>query len=223
MSDQGKPIFANAPVILAQMSIQANMDSTIPFPTPVYEILEIKNRTKLTQCRFLLGSNKLFIKGSIRKMIYYIGPRTVTRTIETTLNATRVHFLYRAVENKPQALTIEVPFSCWTTLNFLAPPRFLNNETTKEVDFAVSERDYVIGRVDTEMFNELPVCELLSSQISESNAAIDLREGRRLSGILIPIKEKSFTEMDTKMVIEMQINVLQKQELPFLPLLDYGS
>ena len=62
-------LVTKVPVVLAELTLHVNLDTLINFPEPVLEIKDIKKRIKLTQCRLLLPTNKLFIKGFVRKNI----------------------------------------------------------------------------------------------------------------------------------------------------------
>lgn len=62
-------VVTKVPVVLAETSVQVDMDTLINFPEPVLEIKDIKKDLKLTQCQLLLPTNKLFLQGFVRKNI----------------------------------------------------------------------------------------------------------------------------------------------------------
>ncbi|KJS83546.1 MAG: hypothetical protein JM58_12405, partial [Peptococcaceae bacterium BICA1-8] len=64
-------VVAKVPVVLAELTLQLNIDSIIDLPEPAYEIKNIKKRVKVTQCLLLQDTNVLFIRGYVRKNIDY--------------------------------------------------------------------------------------------------------------------------------------------------------
>ncbi len=85
------------PVVLAEVEVQINVDSFIKFPEPVLEIKAIKKQLKLVQARLLLPTNKLFLRGFVRKNIQYATPR---------------YSSFKAVSSDIRSLTVDVPFTC---------------------------------------------------------------------------------------------------------------
>jgi hypothetical protein len=72
--------FIKVPVVLGETTVQIDMDACIHFPEPVLEIKEVNKKLKLTQCRLLLPTNKLFIKGFVRKNIQYATPKSTSKS-----------------------------------------------------------------------------------------------------------------------------------------------
>lgn len=56
------------PVVLAELCLQANVDTKIHFPEPVLEIKDIKKRLKLTQCRLLLRQANYSLRDLLGKI-----------------------------------------------------------------------------------------------------------------------------------------------------------
>jgi hypothetical protein len=67
----GSGSVAKVPVVLAQLTVQANVNSVITLPEYAFEIKRIKKNLKITQCLLIQDTNILFIKGFIRKNIEY--------------------------------------------------------------------------------------------------------------------------------------------------------
>jgi hypothetical protein len=208
--------FVKVPVVLGETTVQIDLDSTITFPEPVLEIKQIKKNLKLVQCRLLLPTNKLFLKGFVRKNIQYATPKTGGKDF---------------VSSTIHSLTVDVPFQVVTRLDFLSSPDFKSNPMTSEFKYFnasplpqgfPSKEKLLSGdfsehnQISEEVFNELPFCELLSSKFIEYDEALNRKMGS-VSGfagqINAPFEEGTFTELEEKMVIEVTLKVLQNQQV----------
>jgi hypothetical protein len=202
------------PVVLAELTLQANVDTIINFPEPVLEIKDIKKRLKLTQCRLLLPTSKLFIKGFVRKNIQYASPSMEIQESTSSTVASDLH-----------SYTVDIPFQLVTDIRkFLTKPVQPHMNNRKEFDFFVSkplssgfpEKDELLTsdlsqfhQESTQFYNELPFCELVSSQIIEWDEAID----RQPLPTASPIDEGYFNKIEEKMVIDFTVRVLQNQQI----------
>lgn len=207
-------IITKVPVVLAELNLQLNLDATITFPEPVLEIKDIKKRVNLTQCRLLLPTHKLFVKGFVRKNIQYASP---SGEIEKSTE--------QSVASDLHSLTVDVPFECVTDIEeFLSMPVMPEINRREEFDFAVSkslpsgfpEKDKLLTsdlsqfhQDSKQFYNELPYCELISSKITEWDEAVD-REP--LPGTS-PLNEGIFTTVVEKMVLDVCLKVLQNQQI----------
>ncbi|WNF35341.1 DUF3794 domain-containing protein [Bacillaceae bacterium IKA-2] len=207
-------IITKVPVVLAELTLQVNIDAKTTFPEPVLEIKDIKKRVKLTQCRLLLPTNKLFVKGVVRKNIQYASPcRDIAESTSTSV-ASDMH-----------SYTVEIPFECVTEIKkYLTKPVMPKINSQQEFDFVVAkslsngllEKDEYLSsdlsqfhQESTHYYNELPFCELLSSQIIEWDEAID----RMPLPNTAPLDEGYFSTVEEKMVLDLTLNVLQKQQI----------
>jgi hypothetical protein len=207
-------IYAKVPVILAELDLQLHLNATITFPEPVLEIKDIKKRVVLTQCRLLLPTNKLFIKGFVRKNIQYASPSTdISPSTETSV-ASDLH-----------SFTTEVPFESVTEIkDFLSMPVMPRINKREEFDFGISkslppgypEKDELLTsdlsqfhQESKQFYNELPYCELVSSKIIEWDEAIDRTPLPETS----PFNEGFFTKIEEKMIVDICIKVLQNQQI----------
>ncbi|WP_442599213.1 CsxC family protein [Neobacillus sp. D3-1R] len=207
-------IVTKVPVVLAELTLQANVDTNITFPEPVLEIKDIKKRLKITQCRLLLPTNKLFIKGFVRKNIQYATPSTDISGSTTTSVSSDLH-----------SLTVDIPFQTITEIKkFISCPVMPEMNKRKEFDFFVSkplpsgypEKDELLTsdlsqfhQESSQFYNELPFCELISSRIIEWDEAVD----RQPIPDCAPLDEGFFTTIEEKMVIDFTIKVLQNQQI----------
>ncbi|MBH0231489.1 CsxC family protein [Halobacillus yeomjeoni] len=208
-------IVSKVPVVLAEIDLQINLDETITFPEPVLEIKDIKKRVALTQCRLLLPTHKLFIKGFVRKNIQYASP---AHDIEASTA--------KSVSSDLHSYTVDIPFECVTEIkdrDFLTMPVMPHINRRDEFDFSVSkplpsgypEKDELISsdlsqfhQESRQFYNELPYCELISSSIIEWDEALDRVP---LSGA--PFHEGYFTKVEEKMVLDIRLKVLQDQQI----------
>ncbi|EIJ81307.1 hypothetical protein PB1_00130 [Bacillus methanolicus PB1] len=207
-------IVTKVPVVLAELTIQTHVDTIINFPEPVLEIKDIKKRVKLTQCRLLLPTNKLFIKGFVRKNIQYASP---CQEIEPSTSST--------ISSDLHSFTVDIPFQCITEIrHFLTKPVMPEINKRHEFDFFVSkplptghpEKDELLTsdlsqfhQESTQFYNELPFCELISSKIIEWDEATDRQPLPNSS----PIGEGYFSKIEEKMVLDLTIKVLQNQQI----------
>ncbi|MCA0984410.1 DUF3794 domain-containing protein [Halobacillus yeomjeoni] len=207
-------IISKVPVVLAELDLQINLDETIKFPEPVLEIKDIKKRVALTQCRLLLPTHKLFIKGFVRKNIQYASP---AHEIEESTP--------KSVTSDLHSYTVDIPFECVTEIrDFLSMPVMPHHNSREEFDFAVSkslpsgfpEKDELISsdlsqfhQESRQFYNELPYCELISSSIIEWDEALDRVP---LPGHA-PFHEGYFTKVEEKMVLDLRLKVLQDQQI----------
>ncbi|UOE53079.1 DUF3794 domain-containing protein [Bacillus sp. CMF12] len=207
-------IVAKVPVVLAELTLQINVDAVITFPEPVLEIKDIKKHVKLTQCRLLLPTNKLFIKGFVRKNIQYASPSPEIEPSTSKSVASDIH-----------SFTTDIPFQCTTEIKkFITCPVMPKTNKRNEFDFLVSqplpsgfpEKDELqsndlsqFHQESKQFYNELPFCELISSKIIEWDEAID-REPLPTSS---PLGEGYFTKVEEKMVLDIDLKVLQKQQI----------
>jgi hypothetical protein len=203
---------AKVPVVLAELTIQINMDSILTLPEPAYEIKNIKKRVKVTQCILLQDTNVLFIRGFVRKNIDYS-----TRTCSNE----------EGFCGDIRHCTIDVPFNCTTPVVFngtppLVPPLNTSDEfqyfnVEEDLGPGFAEKDALLSgdfsefnQISTEFFTERPFCELVSSRIVEFDEFVNRT---RPTGIVVPFEERFFTEIEEKMVVFLTLKLLQKRQV----------
>lgn len=215
------PLVAKIPVVLSQFQLSINVHSIITLPEPALEIKEITKSTKLTQCLLIQepdvtltagDSGNLFLKGFIRKNISY-----------STKDCSNKEGVCGDIKH----CTVDVPFNCITNVIFSTPPiapisnsvsefqyyrkQSLNDTTFAEKDKLLSGDFSEYNHVSTEYFNELPFCELVSSKIVEYDEFLD-RKQLTCKG---PYEEIEFSHIEEKLVLTLQIKLLQNQQVPF--------
>jgi hypothetical protein len=213
-------VVAKIPVVLAELNVQVDVHSTITLPEKALEIKRIKKRLKLTQCQ-LINTNqhdkhhghsiaKLFLEGFVRKNIEFATPDCANKF---------------GVCGDIRHCSVDVPFSCVTPIwNFNgSPPLPIVFNESKEFEFfrtsplpaKFPEKDHLLSgdlsefnQCSFEYFNELPFCELVSSDICEMDEFI---KPHPVPGA--PFEERTFQEFTEKMVIEITLKVLQNQQV----------
>jgi len=209
------PVFVKIPVILAELNITIPVEATITLDKEAIEIKRIKKNVFLTQSRIIPFSQDcrpdtgiLFIAGFIRKNVEY-----ATQTCSTTGSPN--------VCGDIRHCTVEVPFNFTTRINFIREPIFVENTIPSELEFFTDKlqgcdacSDPVIGRNPcdqsfffTEFFNEKPFTELVRADIAE----IDINTNPTLN-CTTPTEQK-FTKITEKVVINLTLKVLQKQQV----------
>lgn len=205
------------PVVLGEQTVQIDTAAKIEFPEPVLEIKKIQKKLKIVQCRLLLPTNKLFIKGFVRKNIQYATPGHSDR-----------HHVVSAI----RSLTVDIPFEAVTEICFINEPQFHPNMNTSEFTFftenklpdGFSQKEKLLSgdfsqfdQISGETFNELPFCELISSKFIEFDEILDRKmgvvhdhHGERMEA---PFEEGTFRKIEEKMVIELKLKVLQNQQV----------
>jgi len=203
---------AKIPVVLAELTVQINMDSVVTLPEPAYEIKNIKKRVKLTQCLLLQDTNVLFLRGFVRKNIDY--------STRTCSNA-------EGFCGDIRHCTVDVPFSCTTPVVFNGtPPLVPPLNTTDEFEYfnveedlgpGFAEKDALLSgdfseynQISTEFFTERPFCELISSRIVEFDEFVNRT---RPTNVTIPFEERFFTQVEEKMVVFLTLKILQKRQV----------
>ncbi|TCO79057.1 CsxC family protein [Marinisporobacter balticus] len=208
---------AKIPVVLAELNLQIDVSSIINLPEPALEVKQIHKRLKITQCLLLQDTNKLFIKGFVRKNIDY-----ATRGCCST---------EQGVCGDIKHCTIDVPFECVTpvTFNGIAPLpvvtttreefEYFKREDLKSPNFA--EKDNLLSgdfsefnQISTEYFNELPFCELINSRIVEFDEYLNRQHATKGT---LPFEEKLFSKIEEKMVIELTLKILQNRQVRIPP------
>ncbi|VYT96505.1 hypothetical protein [Clostridium tertium] len=208
-------VFVKVPVVLAELNVTIPVEATITLDRAVMEIKRIKKNVFLTQSRIIPfsqdgkpGTGILFIAGFIRKNIEY-----ATQTCSTVGSPN--------ICGDIRHCTVEVPFNFTTRITFIREPIFDENTIPSEVEFFTDKlrgcdacADNVIGRNPcdqssffTEFFNEKPFTELVKADITE----IDIHTNPTLK--CETPTEQSFTKLTEKVVVNLTLKVLQKQQV----------
>lgn len=184
------------PVILSEFTVQIDIESKIKLNEPAIEIKRVKKNVFLTECRLIGKTNKLFLKGFIRKNIEY---------------ATEKSSSSDAICGDIKHTTVHIPFHCITELDGLREPEIYANPVSKET-FYWNEKN--MGR-DTkeidfyseEVFNEKIYCELIKARIYEADITKDFQKGSQDS------VEHVFHSFIEKEILYLSMKLMQNQQV----------
>lgn len=198
-------------IVVVTVSIPAV--SVITLPEQALEIKSIRKDLKLTQCRFFnaippiaackpADTPKLFLSGFVRKDVQYanVTQQTVS-TVEGEIKDFVVDIPISGVVDLGSHLTVPtLRFDQQCVYQYLKtlplPSGFAGKDKLMTGD--LSEFNVMSNK----FLNKLPTCELVYSQINETNDAIDrlpLPEG--------PFEEGIFRTLQEKMVIVIQVRL----------------
>ncbi|TDT61294.1 CsxC family protein [Fonticella tunisiensis] len=190
------PVVIKVPVVLSEFTVQIDFESVIKLEEPALEIKRIKKNVYLTQCKLIPKTDKLFIRGFIRKNIEY---STVQCADKNGINGEIKH------------TTVKVPFECVTRVPFMIYPKFDPRMPQSEIEMFDPE---LLGRKateqdfqDFEIFNEEVRCELVYAKICEE----DIEEDQ--TAIKDSPDEHTFQILTEKVVLYLKLKLLQDQQV----------
>lgn len=173
---------------LAKLTVQINMDSIITLPEPALEIKNIKKRVKVTQCKLLQPTNTLFIKGFVRKDINY---------------ATRQCSNLDGVCGDIRHCTVDAPFRCTTSVIY-------NGVNPANIAFDTNRN---FNQFSTQIFNELPNCELVSARIVEYDEYLN----RTNIPEAVPLERGEFIKVQEETILLLTLKILQNRNVSIAP------
>lgn len=196
------PVFAKIPVVLAERTVQVDIEAKIKLECPAIEIKRIKKQLFLTQCKLLPRVGKLFLSGFIRKNIEYATAKCSSDD---------------CVSGDIRHTTCNVPFECVTFVPFElgASPVFrVNEEPTliqtfhpKLLGADPCEQDFE----STQYFNEKIFCELVSARFNEVDICFENKKYfKDFDG---DFEFQKFTE---KLTVFITFKLLQFQQVPIV-------
>ncbi|TDT61291.1 CsxC family protein [Fonticella tunisiensis] len=196
------PAVVKVPVVLSEFTVQIDFESSIKLEEPALDIKRIKKNVFLTQCKLIPKTNKLFLRGFLRKNIEY---STVECADENGINGRIKH------------TTVKVPFECVTEVPFVVYPQFVKRFPQTEVEIFDPE---LLGKKSTEQdfqdfefFNEEVRCELVFAKICEEDIERDQTKVNKNPD------EHTFQTLTEKVVLYLKIKLLQDQQV-FIPYCD---
>jgi hypothetical protein len=184
------------PIVIAEFKVQIDVESKIKLAEPAIEIKRIKKNVFLTECRLVAKTDKVFIKGYVRKNIEYA-------TMDSLNNS--------AICGNIKHTTVHVPFHCTAELKNMRGPELKSNPLTQEITY-ISKDNHGKDRLESdlisgEFFNEKVFCKLISAIIHEADIEEEVEKIECLKG------EHLFQSFIEKEVICLSIKLLQNQEI----------
>ena len=203
-----KPVTAKVPVVVAMPQIEITLESFVKLQEPAIEIKRIRKSVELTQCDILPSFYrdkkqiyKIFLSGFVRKNIEY---------------ATATNSYQQKTSGNIQHTTVNVPFNCTTelqlekgaslSLQFQQPNPIAELEFLDPCDKLSSDQD-LSGNINSQLLNEKPYCELVKTSVVELDTILDGRPFTKGH------TEKTFRCIKEKMVVLIQLKVLQEQQV----------
>jgi hypothetical protein len=207
---------AKIPVVLAEAEISIPIMAELKLEDKAIEIKRIKKNVYVTQCHLLPTEHcdtkgTLFLEGFIRKNVEYA-------TEECSKDG--------VICGRIKHCTFKVPFCCTTTICFfkkpvLRGPVFVPNSDLMETEIFEDTlkscdvcREPIIGKdpclqnfKNTEYFNEPVFCELIKATFNEA----DIHKYPKTS--CEDPTEQTFSKIIEKVVLNLKIKVLQKQQV----------
>lgn len=190
------PGYAKIPVVLSEFTVEIDVESIIKLCEPAIEIKRIKKNLCLKECRLVAGTNKLFLKGFVRKNIEY-----ATRDCETKT----------AICGDIKHTTVYVPFSCITSVKFCHHPKITPSCNPVEINYldkcSECTDNLEHDMFSEEFFNERVYCELEHVKIYEADIVEEYEE--------VPCHpyEHEFKHFTEKEVICLTLKLLQKHQV----------
>ncbi|MBF7150806.1 CsxC family protein [Bacillus toyonensis] len=213
-------VVIKTPVVLAEIEVQIVTDSIIKFPEPVLEIKAVRNQLKIAQSFLLLPSDKIFLRGFVRKNIQY----------ETPIGANT-----KMISSSLRSLTVDIPFSCVTEVKkYLSKPIYDYNKNMEKEYYRQTTiyefdqcEDHILhpgdvsqfDEISNEVVNEKIYCELVKGRIIDYNDPLNRQIGKACGGYQehqyenALFEEGTFTALEGKMVIDLKLKVLQQQQI----------
>ncbi|ERI90504.1 hypothetical protein HMPREF1982_03870 [Clostridiales bacterium oral taxon 876 str. F0540] len=184
------------PVIIGEFTVQIDVESKIKLPEKALEIKRIKKNIFLTQCRLIAKTNKVFLKGFVRKNIEYATIDCITP---------------QAICGDIKHATVHVPFQCVAEVKCLRPVVIKPNKQAKEINYFDEENLGINMKeqdlISSETFNERVYCELEHSSIYEADIIEDAKK------IECHPTEHEFQCFIEKEVIYLTLKLLQNQQV----------
>lgn len=193
-------------VVLAEPTIQVCVETKIELTEPAVEIKRTKKDVFLKQCHLLPGlvikdemhRHKLFVSGYIRKNIEYATMSKVTPT---------------AICGKINHAIAHIPFHCYTTLDFISRKPVTGKRQMKEVPVSVLHQNEKITTdrhfSEEVQYEEQPFCEIKDVHFYDFDYVMEEneREIKEFSD------ERTFKIVHEKIVMDLTLKVLQKQQI----------
>jgi hypothetical protein len=181
--------------VLSEILIETNVESDIILPEPALEIKRIGKTVELKQCELLLNTNKVFISGYVVKNIEYA---TVKSASDGNVCGDIKHS------------TVKVPFECTTAISVIpVGGPTVSGQFNFNLDNCKNKKLFNAKEFVTISFlNERPTCEPVAALI------VDEEIFKKEDFGFGDCPKDTFRKFTEKMVIILQIKILQKQQIP---------
>lgn len=178
------------PVVITEITININLQNTIKFTRNVFNLVSIKRKVILKQCKLIAETNKLFLNGIVIKSIEY--------------NEEDPHSSCNS-NGRVKNITINIPFQCVTRATYINPPQMGENkkEETKVFKMVNGEQTFVDSyREVDEVYCELVKVTFNELNINGCNDAFVTEQHMH-----------TFRKLKQKMVMKLTVRLLQNQTI----------
>ncbi|MDP4180173.1 MAG: hypothetical protein Q8942_03670 [Bacillota bacterium] len=208
------PLVGKIPVVISEADVQVYVDATIQLEEPALEITRVKKNIFLTRSQLILTddkkSSKLILSGFVRNCVEYSTARHVGNT---------------SVSGRIRFTVVNIPFKCFTKIDFLTDPVSAVNpqiftSSARSSDGMGSDQ-FALSITNSEILNEKIYCELIESKVRQVDIKRDIEELTSRNGR--NLNEHTFRSFLESMVIELKLRVLQNQSVYISQLGDTGK
>jgi hypothetical protein len=194
------PVFAKIPVVLAERTVQVDVEAKIKLDHPAIEIKRIRKQLFLTQCKLLPRVGKLFLSGYVRKNIEYATSKCgYGDCVSGDIKHTTCNVNFDCVTFIPYELGAFPVFSA----NF--EPSLVQTFDPKVMGASQCEQDFE----SIQYFNEKIFCELVSVRFDEVDITCDDKKAIRGGWD----DEFEFTKITEKLTMFITFKLLQYQQV----------
>jgi hypothetical protein len=202
------PLVGKIPVVISEADVQVYVDATIQLEEPALEITRVKKNVYLTRSQLLLTddkkSSKLLISGFVRNCIEY---------------STAKHVGNSSVSGKIRFTVVNIPFKCFTKIDFITEPETTSNPQVLTSSAISSDGcgsdQYALSITNSEILNEKIYCELIESKIRQVDLKKDIETLMQAGGRCT--NERTFKSFLESIVIELKLRVMQNQSVFLSP------
>lgn len=181
-------IAVRLPVLITEIAININIQNTITFTRNVINLISVKRKVILKQCKLIAETNKLFLNGVVIKSIEY--------------NEEALHGSSNS-KGRVKNITISIPFQCVTRVEYINEPQMGENKKEEPKVFKMVNGEQTF--VDSYREIDEIYCELVKVNFNELN----------INGCNDAIVEEqhihTFKKLKQKMVMKLTVRLLQKQ------------
>lgn len=181
-------IAVRLPVVITEIAININIQNTIKFTRNVINLVSIKRKVILKQCKLIAETNKLFLNGIVIKSIEYN---------EETLHSSGDS------KGRAKNITINIPFQCVTRVEYINKPQMCENKKEEPKVFKMVNGEQTF--VDSYREIDEIYCELVKVKFNELNI-------NGCNDAFVTERHiHAFRVLKQKMVMKLTVRLLQKQ------------
>ncbi len=204
-------VVSDIPIIIYTHRLNFYKSASIKLPQTASKVSHIKNKVVVSSCIFSNDSNALFIKGFIKKTIYYVPTNLLSHD---SLKNYTTHIPFEVSTNVKINYSKAVPS---TGRGFTDTHKANEESTFSYMDKSLpSTAQSSFNKVSNEFFYTRPYCELVKITISENCRYIYIGDTDSNSKI---IASRNIASLKDHMSISLDMIILQNQKIYISPYL----